>query len=134
MKLQLTLKPESWQQTLPGKWRRALNPQSEKPPRTSRCWIIRNILPNKTPPLEPAIAPALPEAIHNGDELSFYRPAPEQYNHASRYAGDYYRRAVELDPQDYRNNAVALGTWRSTADWALAEQCARVALQRAMFE
>lgn len=67
----------------------------------------------QTPLPEPAIAPALPEAIHNGDELYFIGQHLEQYNHASRYAGDYYRRAVELDPQDYRNN-VALGTWRST--------------------
>nr|MDQ6120986.1 hypothetical protein [Klebsiella pneumoniae subsp. pneumoniae] len=63
----------------------------------------------QTPLPEPAIAPALPEAIHNGDELYFIGQHLEQYNHASRYAGDYYRRAVELDPQDYRNN-VALGT------------------------
>ena len=38
---------------------------------------------------------------------------------------------VQLDPQDYRNN-VALGTLAfNSADWALAEQCARAALQRA---
>lgn len=44
---QLTLKPgESWQQTLPenGVGRLTLK---VKPPRTSRCWIIRNILPNR---------------------------------------------------------------------------------------
>ena len=52
-------------------------------------------------------------------------------NHASRYAADYYRRAIALDPQDYRNN-VALGTLAfNQADWVLAEQCARAALLRA---
>lgn len=58
-----------------------------------------------------AVAPALPEALSNTDELYFIGQHLEQYNHASRYAEDYYRRALEVDPLDYRNN-VALERWR----------------------
>ncbi len=73
----------------------------------------------------------MPEEIDNEDELYFIGQHTEQYNHASRYAADYYRRALALDPQDYRNN-VALGTLAlNAADWSLAEQCARAALLRA---
>jgi hypothetical protein len=72
----------------------------------------------------------MPEEIDNGDELYFIGQHLEQYNHASRYAADYYRRALALDPQDYRNN-VALGTLAlNAADWSLAEQCARRAAAR----
>ena len=46
-----------------------------------------------------ATAPAQPEALSNTDELYFIGQHLEQYNHASRYAGDYYRRALEIDPQ-----------------------------------
>lgn len=78
-----------------------------------------------------AVAPEQPEALSNTDELYFIGQHLEQYNHASRYAEDYYRRALEVDPQDYRNN-VALGTLAlNRADWALAERCARKALERA---
>ncbi|MDM2928440.1 DUF5107 domain-containing protein [Citrobacter sp. Cm046] len=78
-----------------------------------------------------AVAPAQPEALSNTDELYFIGQHLEQYNHASRYAEDYYRRALEVDPQDYRNN-VALGTLAlNRADWILAERCARKALERA---
>ncbi|TMY09560.1 DUF5107 domain-containing protein, partial [Klebsiella pneumoniae] len=38
-----------------------------------------------------AVAPALPEALSNTDELYFIGQHLEQYNHASRYAEDYYR-------------------------------------------
>ncbi|CAH3634218.1 Lipopolysaccharide assembly protein B [Klebsiella pneumoniae] len=128
---QLTLKPgESWQQTLPenGVGRLALKVKTAE---NQPLLDYQEHITQQTPLPEPAIAPALPEAIHNGDELYFIGQHLEQYNHASRYAGDYYRRAVELDPQDYRNN-VALGTLAfNSADWALAEQCARAALQRA---
>lgn len=128
---QLTLKPgESWQQTLPenGVGRLTLKVKTAE---NQPLLDYQEHITQQTPLPEPAIAPALPEAIHNGDELYFIGQHLEQYNHASRYAGDYYRRAVELDPQDYRNN-VALGTTAfNSADWALAEQCARAALQRA---
>lgn len=78
-----------------------------------------------------ASAPALPEELSNTDELYFIGQHLEQYNHASRYAEDYYRRALEVDPLDYRNN-VALGTLAlNRADWTLAEQCAQSALTRA---
>lgn len=78
-----------------------------------------------------AVAPALPEALSNTDELYFIGQHLEQYNHASRYAEDYYRRALDVDPLDYRNN-VALGTLAlNRADWALAAHCAGKALERA---
>lgn len=78
-----------------------------------------------------ATAPAMPEALSNTDELYFIGQHLEQYNHASRYAEDYYRRALEVDPLDYRNN-VALGTLAlNRADWTLAAQCASAALARA---
>nr|VXZ81678.1 Uncharacterised protein [Klebsiella pneumoniae] len=120
----------SWQQTLPenGVGRLTLKVKTAE---NQPLLDYQEHITQQTPLPEPAIAPALPEAIHNGDELYFIGQHLEQYNHASRYAGDYYRRAVELDPQDYRNN-VALGTTAfNSADWALAEQCARAALQRA---
>ncbi|WP_336993687.1 DUF5107 domain-containing protein [Lelliottia amnigena] len=88
-------------------------------------------IPEETPLPAPATAPALPENITNSDELYFIGQHLEQYNHASRYAEDYYRRALELDAHDYRNN-VALGTLAlNRADWALAQRCAEAALVRA---
>ena len=78
-----------------------------------------------------ATAPAQPAALSSTDELYFIGQHLEQYNHASRYAGDYYRRALEIDPLDYRNN-VALGTLAlNQADWTQAERCAKAALERA---
>lgn len=88
-------------------------------------------IPEQTPLPAPATAPALPENITNSDELYFIGQHLEQYNHASRYAEDYYRRALELDAHDYRSN-VALGTLAlNRADWALAQRCAEAALVRA---
>lgn len=88
-------------------------------------------IPEETPLPAPATAPALPENIANCDELYFIGQHLEQYNHASRYAEDYYRRALQLDAHDYRNN-VALGSLAlNRADWALAQQCAEAALVRA---
>ncbi|WP_446029914.1 DUF5107 domain-containing protein [Lelliottia amnigena] len=88
-------------------------------------------IPEETPLPAPATAPALPENITNSDELYFIGQHLEQYNHASRYAEDYYRRALELDAHDYRSN-VALGTLAlNRADWALAQRCAEAALVRA---
>lgn len=78
-----------------------------------------------------ACAPELPEALSSTDELYFIGQHLEQYNHASRYAEEYYQRALDVDPHDYRNN-VALGTLAlNRADWAQAERCAQSALQRA---
>ncbi|ALR77694.1 DUF5107 domain-containing protein [[Enterobacter] lignolyticus] len=127
----LTLKPgENWQQALPDSC-----PQRLTMTVTSAAgqMLLRyqEHLAQETPLPEPATAPAMPENITNSDELYFIGQHLEQYNHASRYAADYYRRAVELDPHDYRNN-VALGTLAlNGADWAQAEQRARAALVRA---
>lgn len=127
----LTLKPgESWLQTLPdnGSPRLTMTVTSA----TGLTLLkYQEHLAQETPLPEPATAPAMPENITNSDELYFIGQHLEQYNHASRYAADYYRRAIALDPHDYRNN-VALGTLAlNSADWAQAEQCARAALARA---
>lgn len=85
----------------------------------------------ETPLPSPATAPARAQDITNTDELYFIGQHLEQYNHASRYAQEYYQRALEIDPQDYRNN-VALGTLAlNRADWAQAQSCAEAALLRA---
>jgi len=85
----------------------------------------------ETPLPAPAIAPARPDELNNTDELYFIGQHLEQYNHASRYAQDYYQRALVLDPLDYRNN-VALGTQAlNRADWVQAKHCAEAALKRA---
>lgn len=128
---QLTLMPgESWQHTLPD-----LSPQrltlTVKSSEGQTILQYQEHLAQETPLPEPASAPALPENITNADELYFIGQHLEQYNHASRFAADYYRRAIALDPYDYRNN-VALGTLSlNSADWVLAERCARAALVRA---
>lgn len=87
--------------------------------------------PKETPLPDAATAPLLPEALDNLDELYFIGQHLEQYNHASRRAEDYYRRALALDPLDYRNN-VALGSLLlNAADWQGAQRCAEAALERA---
>ncbi len=87
-------------------------------------------IPQEIPLPDAAQAPALPEALDNPDELYFIGQHLEQYNHASRHAQDYYRRALAIDPHDYRNN-VALGTLAlNAADWTQAQQCAEAALLR----
>ncbi|HBM3027883.1 TPA: DUF5107 domain-containing protein [Klebsiella oxytoca] len=128
---QLTLKPgESWRHTLPEHDAGRLTIKVKSADKQLLLDYHEHIT-QQTPLPEPASAPAMPEEIHNGDELYFIGQHLEQYNHASRYAADYYRRAIALDPQDYRNN-VALGTLAfNQADWVLAEQCARAALLRA---
>jgi len=85
----------------------------------------------ETPLPEAATAPLMPEKLTSPDALYFIGQHLEQYNHASRHAADYYRRALEIDPQDYRNN-VALGTLLlNAADWQGAQRCAQAALARA---
>ncbi|HHG8771771.1 TPA: DUF5107 domain-containing protein [Raoultella planticola] len=127
----LTLMPgESWQHTLPENGGSRLTLQA-RTVEGEPLLTYQEHQAQQTPLPDPATAPAMPEAIDNGDELYFIGQHLEQYNHASRYAADYYRRAIALDPLDYRNN-VALGTLAlNAADWSLAEHCARAALQRA---
>lgn len=127
----LTLSPgESWQQCLPDNYPQRLTMTVK----TAEGHTLLNYQEHQAKEAvlpDPARAPAMPEEIVNADELYFIGQHLEQYNHASRFAADYYRRAVELDSHDYRNN-VALGTLAfNAADWALAEQCARAALTRA---
>ena len=84
-----------------------------------------------TPLPSPASAPALPADIANVDELWFIGQHLEQYQHASRNAFDYYQRALEIDPLDYRCN-VALGRLEfNRANWAQAQAYAEAALKRA---
>lgn len=127
----LTLQPgESWQQTVPDSHPQRLT-MTVKSAEGQTLLHYQEHQAQETPLPEPARAPAMPENITGSDELYFIGQHLEQYSHASRFAVDYYRRAVELDPHDYRNN-VALGTLAfNAADWAQAEQCARAALTRA---
>lgn len=78
-----------------------------------------------------AQAPAGPQQIDNCDELYFIGQHLEQYLHASRSAFDYYLRALEIDPLDYRCN-VALGTLEfNRGNWQKAQEYADAALVRA---
>lgn len=127
----LTLAPgESWQQTLPDNYPQRLT-MTVKSAQGQTLLHYQEHQAQETSLPDPARAPAMPENITNADELYFIGQHLEQYNHASRFAADYYRRAIELDPYDYRNN-VAQGTLAlNSADWVLAERCARAALTRA---
>ena len=127
----VTLAPgQSWQETLDENWPQRLTMvvlTSDGAP------LLRyeEHIPEETPLPSAASAPELPQALNNSDELYFIGQHIEQYNHASRYAEDYYRRGIELDPEDYRHN-VALGHLAlNRADWALAQCCAEAALARA---
>jgi hypothetical protein len=73
----------------------------------------------------------MPEEIHNGDELYFIGQHLEQYNHASRYAADYYRRAIA---SIRRIIAIMLpsGRWRLTAPTGRWRSNVPAALQRAI--
>ncbi len=65
--------------------------------------------PEQTPLPQAAQAPLQAGEVHSTDEAWFIGQHLEQYQHASRSAWDYYRRGLELDPQDYRCN-LALAT------------------------
>ncbi|PWW10990.1 DUF5107 domain-containing protein [Mangrovibacter plantisponsor] len=88
-------------------------------------------IPKETPLPSPATAPALPAELKNCDELFFIGQHLEQYLNASRSPYDYYLRALDIDPYDYRCN-VALATLEyNRANWKEAESYAKSALQRA---
>jgi tetratricopeptide (TPR) repeat protein len=127
----LSLEPgKSWQQTLPDFEPQRLTLTVSTQEGTPLLRYDEHIA-GDTPLPDAATAPLLPEELTNIDELYFIGQHLEQYNHASRHAADYYRRALELDPQDYRNN-VALGTLLlNAADFEGAQQCAEAALARA---
>lgn len=127
----LTLQPgQSWQTTLAdGGYERVTLSVTEASGRELLSY--EEHIAEETPLPAAATAPARPQDLTNTDELYFIGQHLEQYNHASRYAGDYYRRALEVDPLDYRNN-VALGTQAlNSADWEQAKSCAQAALKRA---
>ncbi|XUA20221.1 DUF5107 domain-containing protein [Citrobacter sp. OP27] len=121
---------QSWQHTLPdvGPQRLTLT-VSDAAGHTLLAYDEH--IAGETPLPDAAEAPLMPEELTSPDALYFIGQHLEQYNHASRHAADYYRRALEIDPQDYRNN-VALGTLLlNAADWQGAQRCAQAALARA---
>ncbi|MFG6654720.1 DUF5107 domain-containing protein [Scandinavium sp. M-37] len=127
----ISLEPgKHWLQTLPDVGPQRLTLTVSSPEGTTLLRYDEHIA-GDTPLPDAATAPLLPEELTNPDELYFIGQHLEQYNHASRHAEDYYRRALEIDPQDYRSN-VALGTLLlNAADWQGAQQCAEAALLRA---
>ncbi|MBB1201904.1 DUF5107 domain-containing protein [Enterobacteriaceae bacterium 89] len=127
----ISLEPgKSWQHTLPDSYSQRLTLTVSGADGSTLLRYDEHIA-GETPLPDAATAPLMPEQIANVDELYFIGQHLEQYNHASRHAGDYYRRALELDPLDYRNN-VALGTLLlNAADWQGAQRCAEAALERA---
>ena len=127
----VTLAPgQSWQETLNEYWPQRLTMTVFDS--DSRLLLrYEEHIPEETPLPCAAVAPKLPHELTNGEELYFIGQHIEQYNQASRYAEDYYRRAIALDSEDYRNN-VALGNLAlNRADWTLAQRCAEAALGRA---
>ncbi|HGY5074936.1 TPA: DUF5107 domain-containing protein [Citrobacter gillenii] len=127
----VTLEPgQSWQETLSECWSQRLTMTIFDSDNRQMLHYEEHI-PEETPLPSAAVAPKLPQELTNGEELYFIGQHIEQYNQASRYAEDYYRRAIELDPEDYRSN-VALGNLAlNRADWVLAQRCAEAALSRA---
>jgi tetratricopeptide (TPR) repeat protein len=121
---------KNWQQVLPDVGPQRLTLTVSTAEGTTLLRYDEHIA-GETPLPDAAKAPLLPEEISNTDELYFIGQHLEQYNHASRHAADYYRRALVIDPQDYRNN-VALGTLLlNAADWQGAQHYAQAALARA---
>ncbi|MBW7982172.1 DUF5107 domain-containing protein [Enterobacillus tribolii] len=93
--------------------------------------LYQEHIPQDVPLPDAATAPAKPEALTCCDELYFIGQHLEQYLHASRSPFDYYLRALELDPQDYRCN-VALATLEyNRGDYEKTRRYADAALQRA---
>ncbi|QHM73258.1 DUF5107 domain-containing protein [Mixta intestinalis] len=127
----LSLKPaEVWQQRLDDRWPQRLTlslVDRQGVTLLSYCEHIAEALPLP----QAATAPAQPQHINNCDELYFIGQHLEQYHHASRSAFDYYQRALDIDPLDYRCN-VALGMLEfNRGDWEKARNLADNALKRA---
>lgn len=127
----LNLQPaQAWMETVQDSWPQRLT--------LNLCDAQGNIIlsycehiAEELPLPQAASVPAKPQELDNCDELYFIGQHLEQYMHASRSAFDYYQRALELDPLDYRCN-VALGTLEfNRGNWLAAEQHANGALKRA---
>lgn len=127
----LTLRPaEVWQQRLDVSWPQRLTLSLVDEHGAVLLSYCEHIAQEITLP-QAAKAPAKPQDISNCDELYHIGQHLEQYLHASRPAFDYYQRALELDPLDYRCN-VALGILEfNRGDWHKARSYADAALQRA---
>ena len=81
---------------------------------------------------EIAPTPRLPQEINSTDEAYFIAKHLEQYHHASRRPEDYYARALQIDPLDYRCNT-ALGQYEyERANFTAALEYANQALHRAL--
>ncbi|WP_409306724.1 DUF5107 domain-containing protein [Pectobacterium sp. B1J-3] len=88
-------------------------------------------IPEETPLPSPATAPALPAELISCDELFFIGQHLEQYQNASRSPFDYYQRALEIDPYDYRCNVALASLEFNRANWVETEKYATNALVRA---
>ena len=87
--------------------------------------------PKPVPLPETAPNPPFPEEILSTDEAYFIGQHLEQYHHASRNSFDYYKRALEIDPLDYRCN-VAMGNYEyNRCNYTAALEYADNALKRA---
>jgi tetratricopeptide (TPR) repeat protein len=81
-------------------------------------------------PPAPATEPPEPRRIASTDELYITGLHLEQYRHATRAPGDYWREALRRDPGDARCNN-ALGLWHlRRGEWSAAETHFRAAIAR----
>ena len=126
----LSLKPaEAWQDRLADDWPQRLTLTLLNERGEALLSYLEHV-PEELPLPQAAQAPAKPEQIDNCDELYFIGQHLEQYLHASRSAFDYYQRALDIDPLDYRSN-VALGTLEfNRGNWQKAKEHADAALKR----
>lgn len=88
--------------------------------------------PEELPLPEVAPTPKLPHEVTSTDEAYFIAQHLDQYHHASRRPEDYYLRALEIDPLDYRCNT-ALGQREfERCQFAQAKEYALTAQKRAL--
>ncbi|MCX9061473.1 DUF5107 domain-containing protein [Citrobacter portucalensis] len=127
----LSLEPaEAWLHNLTGEYSQRLTMALVNQEGHEILSYLEHI-PEETPLPSPAKAPALPAELDNCDELYFIGQHLEQYLNASRSPFDYYKRALELDPYDYRCNVALASLEYNRANWKLAEKYASDALKRA---
>ncbi len=127
----LTLEPaRAWLHDLDGKYTQRLTLSLLNADGHEILTYLEHI-PEETPLPSPATAPALPAELNNCDELYFIGQHLEQYLNASRSPYDYYLRALEIDPFDYRCNVALASLEYNRANWAQAEKYAADALKRA---
>ena len=92
-------------------------------------YIEHVALPTPLPSTAPN--PPMPHEVKSADEAYFIAQHLEQYHHATRNNYDYYLRALEIDPLDYRSN-VAMGNYEfNRSNYEKALFYANNALKRA---